>query len=516
MSKLHMNLNDKQRKNMLYAFLINYGIYLVMQLLFYPTYESQLDLMMRAAVEGVSGTKTGYILYSNAIIGWFLCGLSTYFPSVNWYFMMLSALAIAALTVISYIVMKRTSNKIGVTVAVVLASFLGYECYVLPGYMKTASVLTIAAVMIAADEVQQKFIGTAQKKALIAVLALLGSMVSFSVFWITVFISVSGLMISCITLNKKTVKALLYRKDFAYLCVLIALPVLLLRGADCLSYYNSGQTDALKYRSAMERMYGYGMGDYEQDYETEYGISLAEYDAVKKGSFSVSGEADWETLKALSKERQTISEKSFGLFFKTVPLALFGYGIFYLFIAILFVFAFAPVKQKRKFVWGEVILLFGVLLIAYIFNAWKNNWMMFVIVAPVIVPVLVHMQGAVERECRYLWAYLIVFSIILYSKFSDGMVSFVSSELMKDRFGNLSENEIHVVDLNAYLKSFSAKRVCVAGILSGENVVTSNGAYGLIDGFEDCILNGQSDGSRTYSWLYNSQEIDMDVLLEDK
>lgn len=522
MTQSDMNLSNKQRKNLLRAFLINYGIYLMMQLFFYPTYESQLDLMMRAAVQGASGTGTGYILYSNVIIGQILCGLSTYIPFANWYFMMLSAFSIVALTAISYVVLKRTPNKIGVTVIVVLASFLGYECYVLPGHMKTAAVLAIAAVTVAADEMEQKFAGEVKKCVLTVILASLGSMLSFSVFCLTSLLTISAIIISYVTLCDKPAKEMFaewkstlisYKKNVLQFSLLIILPVLLLRGVDCLSYYISGQTDALNYRGAVERMYGYGMGDYQEEYEAEYGISQATYDAMKKGSFTIAGEDDWKMIKMLSKERNDVSGKTIDAFFKTVPLAMFRYGIFYSFIALLFVFSFAPVRQKERFICGEIILLVVVLAIAYIFNAWKNNWIMFVCITSSVVPVLLHMKGAAERECRYLWAYLIVFSVVLYSKFYGSIVSSVATERMSEQFENLSTNEIHVLDINAYFDKFNAKRICLRGILSGENIVTSNGAYGLLDGYENCVLVGQPSDGKTYSWLYNSQEIEMGVLL---
>lgn len=53
-----MNLNSRQKKNILYALGINYVIYILLRLFFFTTYESQIDIMMQAAVRGVSGTKT--------------------------------------------------------------------------------------------------------------------------------------------------------------------------------------------------------------------------------------------------------------------------------------------------------------------------------------------------------------------------------------------------------------------------------------------------------------------------
>lgn len=520
-----MNFSKEQKKIMAYVLAINYGIYLLMRLFFYPTYECQLDEMMQAAICGVSGTRTAYILYSNVLLGWLLKSLSSVLPIVNWYFAYLCALVIAALSVICYVIVERADHKIGYTVSVVLASFVGYECYVLPGSMKTASVLGIAMLVVLADDMEAGEGKSRKRKCLIAVLAVLSSMVSFSVFWITVLTGLVGMVLYYGIRNTEHIRSWIRReqsmnwntvKRLTVLPACILGVVILFYLVDCLSYQVSGQEDAGKYRSAMIRMYGYGMGDYEDSFAENYGIDSAEYAAIKKGSFGVTGESTWEKLDGLSREWMGISGAALNSYFKKVPLALFRYGIFYLFVVLLFLLLFSPMKEKKIFVWTELGLLLVSLFAAYLFHAWQNNWAVFVVILPLMAPLLLALKGANEKDYQYLWAYLVVLSVILYSKFSSGMVSSVSEERMAERFGNLNSGQVNMVDLNAYFKSFSAQRVYTADLLTAPGIKVSNGAYALMKGFEPAVLTSYPSGDVSYEWVYNPQGLSVwDLVFED-
>lgn len=110
-----MNLNSRQKKNILYALGINYVIYILLRLFFFTTYESQIDIMMQAAVRGVSGTKTAGIIYSNIILGWIIKVFTVLIPFMNGYYVYLVFGVLTGLSVISYILLLRTDRKLGMT-----------------------------------------------------------------------------------------------------------------------------------------------------------------------------------------------------------------------------------------------------------------------------------------------------------------------------------------------------------------------------------------------------------------
>ena len=157
--------------------------------------------------------------------------------------------------------------------------------------------------------------------------------------------------------------------------------------------------------------------------------------------------------------------------------------------------------------WTQILLLFSSFLVLYICHAWQNNGIVFVVILPLILPLLLVQKDAPEREYRYLWAYLVVMSVILYGKFSSNMVSGVSTENMSDRFASLGGGQTNMLDLNAYLKSFSSHKNYTRGILTAEHVVISNGAYALMDGFENYIMSSVPSENQKYEWVYNTKEI---------
>lgn len=521
-----MDLKEKQKKCLIYAAGMNYVIYLFMRLFFYATYECALDEMMQAAVCGVSGTRTAYILYSNVLIGWMLKGLASVLPFVNWYFAYLYVSVFAALFLMSYIIMKRAYNRIGITTAVVLACFAGYECYVLPGCMKTACMLGTAALMVFADYRETARRRDKRREMLAGFLAVFGSMVHFSALLITMLAGLISIgcyyairhwnQISAWIRKERGIDRKACRQMGSMLgsvlgCTLAAIVVFFI--VDDFSYRFSGQEAAADYRAVVVRLYGYGMADYEESMTEEYGIDSAKYSAVRNGSFAVEGEQTWKKLKEIVKDWTGISGEAFNDYFKTVPIALFKYGIFYLLIVMLFMLFYSPVKEKKMLIWTQIGLLLIFFYAAYLFHAWQNRWMVFVLILPLVLPLFLSLRGAPETEYQYLWVYLAVLSIILYSKFSSGMVSSVSEEDMTAKFANVNAGQVNLVDLNAYFKTFSAQQAYMPDLLVSQSIRVSNGAYDLMDGFDGKVVSQMPGENEAYGWLYNPRELGVENLL---
>lgn len=518
-----MNLNKNQKKNIMHSLILNIAVFIVMNLLFYPTYESQLDEMELAALCGVSGIRTAYVLFSNIMLGKIWVGLFSVIPSVNWYLISLLLSVFLSLFLITYIILKRSNNKIGITVSFVFLLFVGYECYVLPGSMKTASLLVVVMLIIFCDSIESyvngiktdKIINRIQK-CLIIILACFASLLSFPAFVITVLCGVFPVVFYCIfMLGKKDLqkcKENLIKKEFVKcfvgLTASIFIIVLFSQIVDIAGYWMTGRIEALKYRSTVIRMYGYGMKDYDESYDEKFEIDNEEYNAIKNGSFGISSEEGWQILDDFTKAEQGISFAKFFKYFRTVPIMLFKYGIFYLFIIMLFILFFTRIITKGKFVWLEVGLLLFDFLILYFFNACWNNCMIFIVIMPLLVPQLLALKDSEEVEYQYLWAYLMVLSVVLYPKFSPGMVSSVSYENMSERLTSLPSAPINMIDLNAYFKTFSAWDIYMENILWSENLKISNGAYALIEGFEDKILTETPPDYAYYEWVYNPRGLD--------
>ena len=91
-----------------------------------------------------------------------------------------------------------------------------------------------------------------------------------------------------------------------------------------------------------------------------------------------------------------------------------------------------------------------------------------------------------------------------------------SEENVSERFAALASNRVNVIDLNAYLKSFGAKRVFPEGILQTGNVKVSNGAFALMEGFDGKVFSTHPSAHEEYGWIYNPKQLDVwNLVFED-
>lgn len=89
----------------------------------------------------------------------------------------------------------------------------------------------------------------------------------------------------------------------------------------------------------------------------------------------------------------------------------------------LFLLSYAPCNKKRVMVWTQILLLFSSFLVLYICHAWQNNGIVFVVILPLILPLLlVQKDGTGKRvplslgisggyECYFIWKILIQYGI---------------------------------------------------------------------------------------------------------
>lgn len=518
-----MGLNIEQKKYIKSSITMNVVIFIIINLLFYSTYESQIDEMVLAVLCGTVGFRTAYVLYSNVVLGKIWTILLSFFPRINWYMISLTVLVFIALSAISYIAMKRLNNRIGIILSFVFVVFIGYECYILPGSMKTSAVLIVAMFLVFVDGIELyldrgegRTITNKMRTGIIVFLAISASLISFTTFLISLINGLVCLGIYGIFKFRKNglkgskeeiVKKALIRYTVSLTAGIMAV-VLFFLAVDCVSYHVTGQENALKYRSAILHMYGFGMGEYDESYQEEYGIDITEYTTIKSGSFGVTSEEGWRILDKLSKERK-LSFISFLTYFRTIPIMLFKYRIFYLFIIMLFLLFFTKTERKAELIWVETGLLLFDFLIAYLFNVCWTNDIIFILILPILLPLLLFLKNTEEREYQYLWVYLTVLGIVLYSKFSPEMVSHVSNEDMTAKFADLSNDSINLIDLNAYFNEFSAWKTYDANILQSENLKISNGAYALFDGFADKIIRETPSDETYYEWVFNPKGIDI-------
>ena len=191
-----------KNKKLWQALLLNIIVLFVLVLLFYPRFQSKADIMMQSILYGVANQKaSSHLLFSNILIGYLLKGLVSVLPHCPWYTIFHYFCAFLALWGISYVTMKQNKGYMGIVIAAVVEIFLGYECYIMPGYIRTAALLSAAGGYLIFYYIRQE-----SRKFSIAIagagLCILGSMVSFRVFAIGTAIGVLLFLINYMILGQ--------------------------------------------------------------------------------------------------------------------------------------------------------------------------------------------------------------------------------------------------------------------------------------------------------------------------
>ena len=79
-----MHIVQKNR-TLLVTFLMNMAALGILLLLFYPRFESELDIIMQALLYGINGTYSSHLLFSNVVLGKVLDICMTGLPMIPWY-----------------------------------------------------------------------------------------------------------------------------------------------------------------------------------------------------------------------------------------------------------------------------------------------------------------------------------------------------------------------------------------------------------------------------------------------
>ncbi len=156
-----MNKPDHNKRLALYAFLFNI-ICLVFCLIFFDIkYEVSDDYIVDNVLSGAftekeSGYYDVHLLFSNILIGYPLKLLYMLMPVVSWYYVFLTALSFASLTVVTYLIFaflcsgekeKKLYNdrfKVASVITIVFLLYFSMDLYVIPQFTKISATATVS------------------------------------------------------------------------------------------------------------------------------------------------------------------------------------------------------------------------------------------------------------------------------------------------------------------------------------------------------------------------------------
>lgn len=506
------NVIKRINQNLSGTILVNLGVLCILLLLFCPRFGSDLDIMMQSVLYGVgeNGIQGAHILFSNIIVGYLLDVLVMLLPGVPWYIIFHYLMVFAALCTITYITLQRNSNFIGKVIAVVFVIFTGYECYINPGYMKTAAILCAAAVY-------QLFYLLAQEKTKLfqwiwmAFCIIMSSMVSFSIFLITGILGLIG-VISYYLVTKQQVNV---NKKF---WVFWGGALLLTIGSwffDLQIYKGNNQwAQCAEYRSTAERILGYGSMEYSEELGEKYDVTEAEYQLLQKGIFVNTDEEKLDLVRDISNENKEFNWHTISRYFKVVPIRFFKMGMFYCWLMLLFMLGMSRERGKKLTVAIAILALLITYLVLYICNAWENQWISFIVFLPLSMMMLMSYRDMQLEEGENICVYIAVMGLVLYSTFSSQLVTSVREDDIYEAFKELEPSKVYVVDIDAYFRQFSAFEVYPQDIVSASNVYLVNGFYPIILGFGDSTSIGKAILGVGYEWIDNARGADFNALVE--
>ncbi len=113
---------------------------------FRPSYAADVDYLVQVLLYGkwAGAMPMDHIVFENIILGKILRNLVQLIPVLPWYTIFQYACCFAAISFTGLIITHRNDIFSGFCIALIVMTFLGFECYGSPVYLKTAAVLVFA------------------------------------------------------------------------------------------------------------------------------------------------------------------------------------------------------------------------------------------------------------------------------------------------------------------------------------------------------------------------------------
>ena len=477
-----MHIVQKNR-TLLVTFLMNMAALGILLLLFYPRFESELDIIMQALLYGINGTYSSHLLFSNVVLGKVLDICMTGLPMIPWYIVFHYTMAFLSLNIITYITLKRNDSIMGRAVASVFLVFAGYECYICPNYMKTSAVLCAAAIYILFYRIENP-----KKGGITAtVLAVISSMVCFEIFALTGMIGLIGLLVFVFTKSDKIVWV---KRNCVFLLLILVVP-LALEKFDAWDYASNQAWKASgESRDSLEKILGYGVPEYNDELKGELGINEQDYELLIQGIFTTVNEEAYEMVDGIARETRDIQLSSIGRFFRTVPIQAFKLGMFYCWIVLLILLFWSGQKKSRIILGIGLLLLTGSFFGLYIWNACEYPWIGTLVFLPICIFTMMGIEKISIAEKEYVWVYIGILGLILYNTFSASLLKTVRDPWELGRLAEqVEENDTtaYIFDINSVLQQYSVFSVYPKDMIQNKNIYMLNGVYHNVYGLESTM-----------------------------
>ena len=266
------------KRRLIASLILNTIFLLLILLVMVPVFESNDDTAIMDLVNGARGFMDYHLVFINCIMGFFIKLLYQLLPYYPWYGIVEYGAAWIGFIALTYVILERQPNWLGVSVSLVLLAYFGYDCYTLLQFTKIAAVPTCGGVLLVLHGASQNETPNWLYIVLGTLLSCIGSMYRFLQFLsVTALLSGIGIYVMLIQINENR---RVFRKRLCS-CIL-ALVILFgvnisLRIFDQWIYRCDPEWESyIEYNITRARLLDYGLPDYDEHKDTYKNLGIGE------------------------------------------------------------------------------------------------------------------------------------------------------------------------------------------------------------------------------------------------
>lgn len=493
-------------KNIWISFVINCVVMIVLSLISYPKYESDIDVIMQVLLCNLSGAgTTNKLVFMNTFIGSILEFFVNITSLIPWYMIFQYFCIYIALALICYIILEENNGWLGILVSCIVSVFCGYECYIRLGYIKTATIVCVAAVYLLFFVIERD-----KRNIFINFIVCIGFLLSSMISWSAFLICISISMVCFVTYFLLDDFKKLVSKQLVIICFVSFTVCVGGRLIDNKMYSDDSEwKKALEYRIGIEKNRIFGMPEYSEEIQRILEIGETQYDNLVDGTYIPLNYNTMDLLDRSAKIYKKISLYEILNFFRIVPIRMLQVGMFFCFVILWWISHYSVKREKKKMFIMSICILILSYFSFYCMNAWNSSFTNVLIYFPLCVFILMNCKELKTKDIDYVMAYIVVLMIMLYSNFSHLITITVDKNPMDAHISwQIDPNVLNAINLNKTLKGYSAYANYISGLINYDQLVVVNGDYFIFPSFRKFTTIASQDMEGGCIWINDERSIE--------
>ena len=266
--------NKTASRPLLLSVILSVSVICALLLFNYPAFETNDDNYLASVIYGVRGASSAHTVYISSLLSGLLSFLQRSVPALPWYTLFQCAVLFASFVSAGFVILRRDLPGRKLKAGIFLLVF-ARECFVKMQYTKTASIATLAGILLFSSALLSR-----ERKPLQvfagSLLILCGFLLRKESFLLSSAIMVPYLIYLCIRrLPSLSRKSLLLR---CIPCVVLAGACAASFLADRANYASPEWQNYLKFNSLRTELTDYGFPDYDENIQLYRSLGMTQDD----------------------------------------------------------------------------------------------------------------------------------------------------------------------------------------------------------------------------------------------